>query len=370
MKIGVIELDTKNHNSLIYNWIKVSEVNKWDCTLFSTKDIYNNVSHEIESLSHKVDLKNDNESVFFYLRRIQSVVKNEKFDVLIILTLQTYFLEFLVINFSSVKIGVTIHNSRTWFYKNNVQKASHLLKKLCRKLWINRAGFFIVNSENMSDYIIENFAPQKNIYIMPFSLRKSEIKGVMPVKQKVVYPGMISKVRKKYKSFLLLAEENPEIDFVLLGAPNAREGGEDVINDIRERKLTNVKYFLEFVDSGTFGEHMRTCSLIFSELNLEYSNSDFLEIYGLTKDSGVSYLMYEFSKPGLFNVEFKNLNYLDNVTIYFKDMAELRMLFDKHMYDIAVLNALETKFIDSHKTVNLNLVAQNLLQLNCKNRLI
>jgi hypothetical protein len=369
MKIAIIELDTKNHNSLIYNWIKVSEVNKWDCTLFTTKDIYNNVIPDIQWIRHKVNLKKDEESVFFYLKRIQSFIKKEKFDILIILTLQTHFLEFLLVNFSTVKTGVTLHNSRTWFYKNNVQKVSHLLKKLCRKLWINRASFFIVNSENMSDYIIKNFAPTKDIHVMPFSLRKNDINCIMPVKQKVVYPGMISKVRKRYTNFLLLAEENPQIDFVLLGAPNAREGGVDVINDIDERKLTNVKYFLDFVDANTFGEHMRTCSLIFSELNLEYSNSDFLEIYGLTKDSGVSYLMYEFSKPGLFNNEFKNLNYLENATIYFKDVTELRILFKRHICDLAALNDLESKIIDSHKIVNLNSIAQNLLQLNGKKKI-
>lgn len=365
MKIAIIELDTKNHNSLIYNWIKVSEVNKWDCTLFTTKDIYTNVISDVEYINHKVILKKKNESIFFYLRRIHSIVKKENFEILIILTLQTHFLEFLFVNFSNAKVGVTIHNSRTWFYKNNVQKFSHLLKKFCRKLWIRRASFFIVNSENISDYITENFLPQKNIYVMPFSLRKNEESSIMPAKKKIVYPGMISKIRKKYENFLLLAKENPEIDFVLLGAPNVKEGGVEVVNYIEERNLSNVKYYLDFVDPNVFAEQIRTSSLIFSELNLEYTNSDFFEVYGLTKDSGVSYLMYEFSKPGLFNYDFKNLNYLDDATIYFKDIVDLRSLFAKYISDNVTSIDLESKIIESHEIININSVAENLLQLNC-----
>lgn len=367
MKIGLIELDTRNHKSLIYNWIKISQVNNWSCTLFTNETIYTDVKENLDSLEYTINLKNNEESVLTYLWRIRSHLKRNHFDVVIILTLQTHFLEFIAVNFSNVRVGLTIHNCKTWFDKNNIRKFSHLLKRLCRKIWVKQADFYVVNSDNMKQYLLLNFPIQKEIYVVPFSLRRDETPRDKDSKFTVTYPGMISLTRKIYDNFITLAERFPFVNFVLLGAPNPEEGGLEVIDKINNKKIQNIHYYLDYVSEEEFNIQIRRSSVLFNEINIKYINSDFEEIYGLTKDSGISYLMYEYGIPTFLNQEFTNLPYLQQGTIYFSSFSELENLFNHLFQEKATLEILETRLRDSSSIVNIYNTAHNLLSIIKKN---
>ncbi len=322
MKIAIIEIDNPNHHSLIFNWVTLCNINGWDLTLYTTKPIYDNVYVSIQNLSHNVVLKSEDESNFTFLRQIQKFLRIDSFDFVILLTLQTHILELILFNPKNIKIGITIHNAKTWFSGNRIRKPSHILKRIFRKIWLKRASFYIVNSPNMKNYIDQKYKIKKGIFTMPFLLKRSKTKQVGN-NFKVVCPGMISAVRKKYDSFIELAKSFKNIEFVLLGAPNKNEGGFDVIENIKINNLDNIRYFESFVDAKIFNQEMQTATILFSELNINYKNSDFDEIYGTSKDSGVSYLMYEYSIPGIFNNGFVNLSYLSSGTFYFNSNEQL-----------------------------------------------
>ena len=45
MHIGIVELCEKNHHSMIFNWVKIANLNKWKITLFTTKEIFKKISY-------------------------------------------------------------------------------------------------------------------------------------------------------------------------------------------------------------------------------------------------------------------------------------------------------------------------------------
>ena len=329
MKVAIIEVDTLNHHSLIFNWVNVCFLNKWHVTLFTTEEIYENVFLSIKDLPHEVVLMSKGDSYFVFLNSvIIKSLKYSSFDLAIILTLQSHILEMMFFNPNNIKIGITIHNSRTWFNGNHISKPSHYIKRIFRKLWLKRASFYIVNSENMYNYIFENHSIDKRVFVMPFLLRRRNIQ-INKYKFKVVYPGMISTVRKSYDQFIDLAKKFKNIEFVLLGAPNKNEGGDKVIELIDKQNVENIRYYPSFVDADTFNHEMSTATILFSDLNLNYRNSDLDEIYGITKDSGVSYLMSEYLIPGIFNNGFTNLNYLSSGTFYFDNAIQLQEIIEE-----------------------------------------
>ncbi|MDQ8052895.1 MAG: glycosyltransferase [Pedobacter sp.] len=363
-KIAILELDNKNHSSLIYNWISVANLNHWDLLLITDNDLYQNVRKEVEAEQFSLFLKNGDESLPKFLWRTKQHLEKNKVDFLVVLTMQTFFIEYLIILLFSTKIGVTIHNARTWFHQNKISKPTHLLKRIIRKIWMKRASFFIVNSEAMNRYVSTNFAVKKQLLVMPFSMRRSHLEKNSDAPFTVVYPGMISKTRKKYDNFLLLAADNPDIQFVLLGSPNKKEGGDQVIEEILAKGIKNIRYFLSYIEPGEFAAHMSQSSILFTELVIEYENSDFSEIYGITKDSGISYLMYEFAKPAFLNAEFSNLDYLREGTFYFDGASDLLAKFKNLRSDQKIMEEARENLSNSVDEVNLAFIAKKISSLN------
>ncbi len=199
MKVALIEIDTLNHHSLIFNWVQLSQINGWDLTVFTTKDIYDNVFLSIKDIPHQIILKPADESYFKFLKRIKKTLSTQSFNLVILLTLQSHILELLFFNPKNINIGITIHNAKTWFNGNVIRKPSHVIKNFFRKLWLRRASFYIVNSANMKNFIASNYVIKKEVLVMPFLLKRNTNKKIER-KNKVIYPGMISSVRKRWQN--------------------------------------------------------------------------------------------------------------------------------------------------------------------------
>ena len=119
MHLGIVELCEKNHHSMIFNWMKIANLNKWKITLFTTREIFNSVKVELKGLKYNVIIK-ENNNLFFQIK-INNLVKENKIDKLIYLTICNY-LVYLFISLESLNFGITVHNSNLWFKKNKKQK--------------------------------------------------------------------------------------------------------------------------------------------------------------------------------------------------------------------------------------------------------
>ena len=61
------------------------------------------------------------------------------------------------------------------------------------------------------------------------------------------------------------------------------------------KKISNIKLYNHYVDNKIFQKVIKKSHLLFSDIRVKYSSSDIYEVYGVSKDSGISYLMNEFN---------------------------------------------------------------------------
>lgn len=144
-------------------------INEWKITLFTTQEIFNNVKDELTKLNYNVVIEDRNRLLFHY--KIKEIVKNQKIKKLIFLTICNYMVH-LFITFRSVNLGITIHNANSWFNKTTIRKVSHYLKRFIIFKLKRNSSFFILNSENMKNFVYKNNNDIKSLYVLPFSLRK------------------------------------------------------------------------------------------------------------------------------------------------------------------------------------------------------
>jgi len=320
MNLAIVEFCEKNHHSMIFTWIKIAETNNWNITLYTKQDIFKNVQSEIESL--KCNIKMVDNSIFELFKLLKSDYKNGEIDLVLYLSITCGFFELLFARMNNIKYGITIHNCNVWFKGNIIRKVSHILKRYVRYNLKKNALFYVVNSENMRNFIQTNFEEKKKVYVIPFSLRKSVISKTKGEIFTVVYPGSINTQRKKYANFIRLAREFPEDLFIVLGTVVNNKDSLIVYDEMKN--IQNIIVYDTYVSNDEFNIKMKNANLLFSELVTSFELSDMKETYGVTKDSGISYQMIEYNLPALLNKEFINIKELESGSVYFENYDDLK----------------------------------------------
>lgn len=361
MKILVVETSTRNHLGMLENWELLADKNGWKLEF--------HVSYDFLSEAHERLSVN---SVKFVNSWIKILLRVRDYDLVVLNTAQSNFLFLFVLAVLSKKIVITIHNVNRWFegFRRSLQfrdfdkKVSFLF--VCRKfflfffsrLMLSLCGGVVVNSKNMQRYLNGCYELNKPQVVIPFSLkqRDSDASSTNFYKHKVVYPGQVDCVRKNYDLFLKLAADFPEIEFVLLGKIDIAKRGRQIVERIQIEGLTNLKYYSEYVSQEEFSSQLLSASLLFSNINVSYRN----EVYGVSKDTGVSYLMAEYGLPLIVNNDFKNLEGLTAGTIYYGDgYDELKTGFARVVNDELLYSSLRKSIFLGREEIGLDLVASS-----------
>lgn len=354
LKIALLEVSSLNHVCMIETWIRICHHNNWKIDVYTFTEFNSNISEELK--------KSDNVKIYHdgNVENIIKLVNNQKikYDKFIFTTIQGYLLQTLKLRISS-EVIIVVHNAKTWFDSTLLNyKLKGMIKHLIRCYWLKKANRIIVNSENMRTYI-KGLKLNKEIEVLPFSINNQDVEeNKVNNRLMIVYPGMISQLRKKYDNFLFLAQNFPEIDFVLLGAANQKEMGKEVLEKVKNMKLDNLAYFEEYVSKEKFDDYLKKSDFLFSEINVEYRNGEISEIYGKTKDSGVSYLSIEYKLPTLLNSNFRNLDILTGSTIYFSDYEDLKEKINIIRNDKSLIAKMKTSIDNSRKVHSIEHYAQ------------
>lgn len=333
MKLVIFETSCKNHSVMIYNWVSICHKNGWDFLIITTEDIFDQVKADISVSSANVYFLRKYSVVEFF----KALLKTYGADYLVVTSLQNYFLHYLILLFCPCKILLTVHNVNTWFGKHWVKTINGTLKKFVRYAWRVRTTRYIVNSESMKDSLIHLGVCEQLLTVVPFAMRHCEL-GKLNIDKpskalSVVYPGMVSVYRKDYNFFLKLAQEYPLVNFILLGKLNFNEGAAEVVNYITSNNIENVQVFESFVDQITFDKIMKESDILFSYININYCMQGIGELYGKTKDSGISYLMAEYALPLIVNSDFENFQHLKPFTRYYSSYNSLLEIFNTLIAD-------------------------------------
>ncbi|MEZ9514999.1 hypothetical protein AB4240_09320 [Vibrio splendidus] len=323
MKIAIFELTTPNHSSMVDNWIRICELNKWEYTLFLSPEVSAKIS------GAKVDnivLVSSFKDIFKSHRELN------KHDYILFNTVQSRFITFLMITiFARPNKILSIHNANSWFqkyswskevffnYKLRSKVISHVIRlgvKTLRRLILDNVDFVSVNSVNIKKYIESEYEFKRPITVIPFSMKYFDtINSLKNEHLNIVYPGIVDENKKDYDLFIELSTKFPRLKFTLLGKFD-KERNKSLFS--RVSQCPNIMTFEDYIPNSDFTEMMSKADLIFSQVNVKYWG----EIYGESKDSGISYLMSEFSLPLLVNSDFKNIQCLDDITYKYRSNAE------------------------------------------------
>ena len=163
---------------------------------------------------------------------------------------------------------------------------------------------------------------------MPFALYNNKInQPVTPSRESltITVPGALDPNRRLYSNILKLAEKIKSINIILLGQKiNTNEKSLSIYNKACD--LPNVKTFENFIEENEFDEFLGQTDLLFNDIVPIYSGDGYIEKYGQTKDSGVTYLMIRKALPGIINSEYNHDIILKNSTLYFENYNHLEQL--------------------------------------------
>lgn len=363
MKVGLLEVCSKNHYVLLEAWIKVLHKLDIEAILYISEDVNELVDKKLKI--QKI-IKKKNMSIKNFLKK----VNNENIDHLIITSLQSHMFDFYLYFNPKYTFSLTVHNAATWFEGNQLNSIKNIVKRIIRNKFLNKAQNYFVSSENMKEYVEsldKNF--EKNIYNMPFMLFEPKNIGLRNTNRikKIVYPGLISAARKKYETFFMLAKKYPDIEFVLLGAPsnNPKERSLEVIEKIKKLDYNNIKYFETYLSAEEYTKEFNNADFIFSELSIEFKKEDYREVYGMSKDTGISYLMIKNCIPLIVNSDFTNLKSLNSSTLYFNSLTELDSYIEVYnedeKYNDLLYNTIQLSNLFTAETVANNLKEKGFL---------
>ncbi|AZQ61547.1 hypothetical protein EI427_04675 [Flammeovirga pectinis] len=336
MKISILVLENNFNHLSFYN--SLFQILKGESIIVYTTKL---IEEKILNSDIKFVVMNDNESVFKFLKKNRKNLNNS--DSIIIEQPYTYFFS-LIINILSLKTNKTlvIHNINTWCFPVGTAKIKILIYNIIRQIIYKFSNDIIVVSPNLKHYL-DKLVLDKNIYFFPFKhpnvnfVSRSNINNE---KIKIIIPGMIDTKRREYDSILdafLVSLNNGvnNIQLILLGKLNPNKSTIiQKISDINQKYTNSIIYFTSFIPENVFNQHLELCDFLLSNLNTYYNNSKTPEIYGITKESGISALMIDYEKPCIIKGDFIPINYSYNQCIVYNTQNDLINIFS----DISVKN--------------------------------
>ncbi|MEZ9140965.1 MULTISPECIES: hypothetical protein [unclassified Shewanella] len=363
MKVTVIELTTPNHSSMLYNWVDICFKNNWKCNLIYSEDVERNII--------KTNVKSANtccvNSFFSLLGHLKLIVSS---DVIVFNTVQAKFFTFCLLSLLPNKTILSIHNVNSWLQPFN-KATEHIsysgkfrfvakifllkrfLVKLIRKFILFNVDYLLVNSDNMRKYIATNYEMTKPVLVVPFSMVHKPVsltKKLEKTSFNIVYPGVVNSNKKDYKYFIELAKRNESLNFILLGKIDRND---PIYVDVK--KVRNIQFFESYIKTTVFDDIMTDADVIFSYVNVNYRG----EVYGGSKDSGISYLMAEYGIPLIVNQEFENLIDLNKGTLYYQRFQDLLDVFEV-VKGSEKYSALTSNIVKGRDALGISIVAKRL----------
>lgn len=329
MKFGILEIS--DHEQYLYSMIKILGQIDSELNLYVNEKMSNHMKKLLgeEYLKYNWNIKQENQSVFNYLKFVKKDSYEKKIDYIYIGTLQKNYFEYvLYLSFNKTKNIISIHNINSWFEKNYKKTIKNIIKKKLKKICLNCSSGINLYGENMKKYLLEKFNYKKKITQIPFSifeLDKVENKIISENKIKFVIPGGIDLERRNYEIILKvmaeLSEKYNNISLILLGKVKS-ETEKELIKKYENLKY-NLEYFEEYISEDFFEKKMFESDVIIAPTVFEFEFEGNLEYYGTTKESGATFAFAKYSKPGIIPEYIKIYKGQETSIIQYKNKFDL-----------------------------------------------
>lgn len=274
--------------------------------------------------------------------------------------LLTHFLYLTVTN--DFKYILTIHEVNSWLFPRLKFHLKPFIKTIIRRLIVKRTHTFSVVGSNVFSFLTGR--TDKHIVYIPFCMPNVDLIDNHPTSNsghlKVIVPGVVSKKRNYNELIEHVIKDkriSDKIDFVFLGCPYDSYGHHIVE---KAKSLKNAGYdiivFDKFIAKDEFDIHMKSADILLSMFKLEYENDEGqIEIYGMTKETGVSFLALSFAKPVILPSDYIPLSEIENQVIPYKSYSDIIDILVNLDEDRSNLKKISNEAVKSLKNFNINL---------------
>ena len=215
-----------------------------------------------------------------------------------------------------------LHNPNKLFNRQYTFNIKNSLNSFGKKIFLKKVNVFMTMGPNISDYL-KFMDSSRPIFYFPFEWSDTILPEVDKQIISIVIPGMISEKRREYGQILETFNKyyckNPDsrIRLKLLGKIHSERESyiADLCEKINEKHGKRISYWNEYIPKDYYDKELSQASWILSNARVFNRIGDSDEIYGITKISGVSYVIYKYAKPALVPYMHNILSGFDNQLI-------------------------------------------------------
>ncbi|MCA9393720.1 MAG: hypothetical protein H6756_00400 [Candidatus Omnitrophica bacterium] len=202
----------------------------------------------------------------------------------------------------------TVHNVNTQLQPRYYLNWDNFRDNTFRKRSMGMMGALLVCSPVLKEYIRAQTNYGGAVFSIPF-LRPQEAPDEEPVNGRVTFavPGGIDTKRRHYNlvldAFVDLWRDDVPANLKFIGQAGSEESDRRIVTRCRElgAQFTDgrLRYFERRLTDAEFDAEMRSTDVILANLEASYEMSGTRELYGRTKESGITYHMLNYAKPAL-----------------------------------------------------------------------
>lgn len=226
---------------------------------------------------------------------------------------------------------------------------------------VNKADFLVVESDTLERYLKKITGNKYKTIIFPYSIYEASLQGSgVSDKLRISLPGYIEESRRDYKLVLSAFSKLDKRRFSLKILGQARdEYGLQII--AYAKQLIEKGYEISFLEvADRFEEEIINSDVIFAPLNVNTRYSGIDEVYGKSKESGVTYDVIRYSKPAIFPADMDLPMELNSCVIKYSSEQQLIQVFNS-LCDKDYYNSLKTKALHASRKYEVDVLSKAFL---------
>jgi hypothetical protein len=217
---------------------------------------------------------------------------------------------------------------------NPFTNPKNFIDLLFRYKFNNQFNYYITNSPILNKILLKK--SNKQTFIIPFNFNNSNQKIIdkaISSKINILIPGIVDQKRRDYLSLLknfytyIINNPNSNIQIELLGTLKNNLEIMYLINKINMKKNNSIIFYTKFIDDEKFHDQIIKSDIIFSNLKKYINKQGFNEVYGLTKESGISFIIAKYSKPAIIPEWQKVFTQIEDQLIKYYKYSEISSIF-------------------------------------------
>ncbi len=348
-----------NHHSLYENILLFLNQYFKRVTFISRKSIIQEFRTDNDLLKYIKFIYDDSQIDKLYKNNIDLI--NEH-DIFITDEYNSAYLRMFNVKFLNKKKLIILHNINRWTTLNKRIFSKYFIDWFFRKGLFNQFDAVITMGPNIKAHYMSK-KTKKVCFFFPFdeyiettnSTQKIENSNII-----ISAPGTISEKRRNYIELLKIlqkyysANKDSKIIFNFLGKINKGESQDllEKINYINNKFGKRIFFWDKFISTNEFNAEIEMSDLILSNIILEQNVKNITEVYGISKESGISYIIYKYAKPAIVPIKQNILSGFDNQLLLFNNYHEIYEILLKIEKDEINLQLLKEAAIKNRDSFN------------------